>query len=98
MENINGMYSIKEIYRIGRGPSSSHTMGPSSACKVLRDKYPDADKFVITLYGSLAKTGIGHRTDYAIRETLKDKECEIIFDEETHTLLHPNTIDIKVEY
>lgn len=96
MENINGMYSIKEIYRIGRGPSSSHTMGPSSACKILLDRYPDADKFAITLYGSLAKTGVGHRTDYAIRETLKDKECEIVFDEEKDEILHPNTMNIKV--
>jgi len=96
MEKINGMYSIKEIYKIGRGPSSSHTMGPSSACKIMLDRYPDADKFVITLYGSLAKTGVGHRTDYAIRETLKDKECEIVFDEQKDKLFHPNTMDIKI--
>ena len=80
MENVNGMYSIKEIYRIGRGPSSSHTMGPSSACEAMLKEYPDADAFRIVLYGSLAKTGIGHRTDYAIRETLKDKKCEKPFD------------------
>ncbi len=94
MENINGMYSIKEIYRMGRGPSSSHTMGPSSACEIMLRDYPQADTFRVVLYGSLAKTGIGHRTDYAIRETLKNKICEIVFDEETTDLLHPNTMDI----
>ena len=94
MKNINGMYSIKEIYRIGRGPSSSHTMGPSSACEIMLKEYPQADSFCIVLYGSLAKTGVGHRTDYAIRETLKGKHCEIIFDEEESKLLHPNTMKI----
>ncbi len=94
MEKTNGMYSIKEIYRLGRGPSSSHTMGPSSACETVLLEYPQADTFRVVLYGSLAKTGIGHRTDYAIRETLKDKNCEIVFDEETENIPHPNTLDI----
>lgn len=94
MENINGMHSIKEIYRIGRGPSSSHTMGPAGACKAVLEEYPQADSFRIVLYGSLAKTGIGHRTDYAIKETLSGKNCEIIFDEETDILSHPNTMEI----
>ena len=54
MENINGMYSIKEIYRIGRGPSSSHTMGPSRACEIMLKEYPDADNFHIEqLFGVL---------------------------------------------
>jgi len=94
LENTNGMYSIKEIYRIGRGPSSSHTMAPSYACKRIMDEHPDADRFVITLYGSLAKTGVGHRTDYAIRETLTQKTCEIIFDDKEQNLPHPNTMEI----
>lgn len=94
MENISGMYSIREIYRMGRGPSSSHTMGPSTACELMLSEYPEADTFRIVLYGSLAKTGIGHRTDYAIRETLKNKNCEIVFSEETEDLPHPNTMDI----
>ena len=94
MENINGMYSIKEIYRIGRGPSSSHTMAPSSACEIVMKEYPQADCFKIILYGSLAKTGIGHRTDYAIRETLKNKKCEMIFDDSKKDLPHPNTMEI----
>ncbi len=94
MEKTNGMYSIKEIYRLGRGPSSSHTMGPSSACERVLSEYPQADTFEITLYGSLSKTGIGHRTDYAIRETLKGKHCNIIFNNEKTDLPHPNTMDI----
>ncbi len=94
MENINGMYSIKEIYRIGRGPSSSHTMGPSSACEAMLSAFPEADFFRVALFGSLAKTGVGHRTDYAIKETLKEKACEIVFDEERGGLLHPNTLQI----
>ncbi len=94
MENINGMYSIKEIYRIGRGPSSSHTMGPSNAILATMHETPDADEYRVTLYGSLAKTGIGHRTDYAIRQTLGNRPCEIIFDTKREDLPHPNTMDI----
>ena len=94
MENIIGMYSIREIYRIGRGPSSSHTMGPSNACAIIRERFLDADSYRITLYGSLAKTGVGHRTDYAIRETLRDKACEIIFNTDEADLPHPNTMRI----
>ena len=94
MDKINGMYSIKEIYRIGRGPSSSHTMGPSMACKIVLDEYPQANAFRIVLYGSLAKTGKGHRTDYAICETLKGKKCDIIFNTSQNDLKHPNTMEI----
>jgi len=94
MEKINGMHSTKEIYRIGRGPSSSHTMGPGIACEIVMNENPQADEFRIVLYGSLAKTGVGHRTDYAIRETLKGKKCEIVFDENKNDLFHPNTMDI----
>jgi len=94
MDNIQGMFSIKDIYRIGRGPSSSHTMGPSSACEIVLKEYPDADAFRVVLYGSLAKTGVGHRTDYAIKETLKGKICEIVFDEGKSELSHPNTMEI----
>lgn len=53
------MQSIREIYKTGRGPSSSHTMGPERAVKIIRSLYPDADKLAVTLYGSLALTGAG---------------------------------------
>ena len=63
------MKSIKEIYRIGRGPSSSHTMGPESAAKMFINEFPSADRYEAVLYGSLAKTGEGHGTDRVLRET-----------------------------
>ena len=56
------MESLKTLYKIGRGPSSSHTMGPEKACKIFKAEYGDADKYVVTLYGSLSATGKGHLT------------------------------------
>ncbi len=95
MEHKNsGMHSMKEIYRIGRGPSSSHTMGPERACQKVMEAYPQADKFKVTLYGSLAKTGGGHRTDYAVEQTFGDIPVEIVFDYEKNDLPHPNTMEI----
>lgn len=88
------MYSIREIYRIGRGPSSSHTMGPETACKQMIETYPNADNFSVILYGSLAKTGKGHRTDYAIEQTFGDIPVKISFDYEKADLPHPNTMVI----
>ena len=51
------MESIRELYKTGRGPSSSHTMGPERACIAFKARVPEADAFHVTLYGSLAKTG-----------------------------------------
>lgn len=85
------MESIKEIYKIGRGPSSSHTIGPERACKRLKELYPNATGYKITLFGSLAKTGKGHGTDVVITETLKPAAVEIVFDNITQTA-HPNTM------
>ena len=59
------MKSIREIYKIGKGPSSSHTMGPNKAAILFKSEHPDADKFKVELFGSLARTGKGHRTDTA---------------------------------
>jgi L-serine dehydratase len=64
------MQSIKSLYKIGHGPSSSHTMGPSSAAKYFKRLHPLADHFEVTLYGSLALTGRGHLTDQAIIHTM----------------------------
>lgn len=89
------MTSLKEIYRIGRGPSSSHTMAPEKACYYMLKKFPQADSFSVTLMGSLAKTGKGHRTDYAIEQAFGDTPCEIIFDCSDRTLPHPNTMELK---
>lgn len=100
MENINvhhrSMQSIREIYKIGYGPSSSHTMGPQRAAQMILDKYSDATRFVVTLYGSLAKTGRGHRTDYIIYKTLENYDVEILFDTEKEDLPHPNTLTFDV--
>ncbi len=88
------MQSLKYLYRIGRGPSSSHTMGPIAAAQKFLKSVENADKFKVVLYGSLAKTGKGHMTDYAIKQVLGEENCEIIFDYETETPVHPNTLDI----
>ena len=60
------MQSLKELYRIGKGPSSSHTIGPERACKLFLSEYPNAETYRVVLYGSLAKTGVGHGTDAVI--------------------------------
>lgn len=65
------MKSIKELYRIGTGPSSSHTMGPRKAAEMFLTRHPEAASFKVTLYGSLAATGKGHMTDVAIIDTLE---------------------------
>ncbi len=87
------MESIKELYRIGKGPSSSHTMGPCFACEYFKDKYPDAGGYKVTLYGSLSKTGKGHLTDKVIKQTLGQNCTEVVFDNsEQDALKHPNTM------
>ena len=75
----NPMASIRELYRIGRGPSSSHTIGPESACLLFKEKNPTADSFKAVLYGSLAQTGKGHGTDKAILETFAPVNTKIEF-------------------
>ena len=88
------MKSIRDIYKIGKGPSSSHTMGPERAAKLFKEKYPDADAYRVYLYGSLSKTGVGHGTDRVIRQVLSPKETEIIFSDEIIPDSHPNTMDL----
>ena len=87
------MKSTRDIYKIGVGPSSSHTMGPVYATERFLKENKTADFIAVTLYGSLAETGKGHGTDRAIISAIKPKECEIIFDYETVDLPHPNTLD-----
>ena len=65
------MKSLKELFRIGKGPSSSHTMGPMKAAQLYAQRHPEAKRFEVTLYGSLAATGKGHMTDVAITEGLQ---------------------------
>ena len=87
------MKSIKSLYKIGLGPSSSHTMGPSFAATEFLKISPQADFIKVTLFGSLAKTGKGHGTDRAISETLANIPHEIVFDYESKTPIHPNTLE-----
>ncbi len=89
------MESLTELYRIGRGPSSSHTMGPGRAAQRFQAAYPQADSFQVTLYGSLAKTGRGHLTDVAVKEALEPLPARILFDTETENLPHPNTMELE---
>lgn len=85
------MKSIKGIYKIGKGPSSSHTMGPQKAAKIFRDRHLDAKKFEVTLYGSLAATGKGHMTDVAIIEVLEPvAPVRIIWEPTLFLPFHPN--------
>ena len=87
------MKSIREIYKIGKGPSSSHTMGPERAAKLFMERYPQADYFQVVLYGSLAKTGVGHGTDRVLRDTLGENRTKIVFSDESWESMHPNTMD-----
>jgi len=84
------MESIKEIYKIGYGPSSSHTMAPRKAAEKFKREKPGTTKFRITLYGSLALTGKGHMTDKTILEVLHPTSTEIIWEPGTFLPLHPN--------
>ena len=89
------MKSLKYLYRIGRGPSSSHTMGPEKAIKHIKKKYSDIKSAKVILYGSLAFTGKGHLTDKIIKETFLPIPCEIIFDYK-NKVDFPNTFDVEL--
>lgn len=85
------MKSLKELYRIGKGPSSSHTMGPQRAAQMFAEHNPKAEKFEVTLYGSLAATGRGHMTDVAIIDVLsKIAPTELIWKPAVRLPYHPN--------
>ncbi len=87
------MKSVRNIYKKGIGPSSSHTMGPAFAALDFRKKYPDADSIKAELFGSLAKTGKGHGTDRAISSSLSPVPTEIMFNtDDSVSLDHPNTL------
>ena len=88
------MKSLTDLYRIGYGPSSSHTMGPVRAAELMQNRYPEADRFEVTLFGSLAKTGKGHGTDRAVIKSFRPKPCTVFFDTETQELAHENTLEL----
>lgn len=88
------MKSLRNLYKIGRGPSSSHTMGPEKAALYFKNAYPDADKYKAVLYGSLSSTGKGHKTDEAIIDVFEKGNIEVIFGAvETENLPHENTME-----
>ena len=90
------MESIRELYRIGKGPSSSHTMGPEKASQLFKDRNPQAERFEVALFGSLSKTGKGHMTDTIIENTFAPKPIKVLFNDEMEELdlPHPNTMEL----
>ncbi|MGP1416984.1 MAG: L-serine ammonia-lyase [Prevotella fusca] len=85
------MESLREIFRIGKGPSSSHTMGPQRAAIIFAERHPEAARFDVTLFGSLAATGKGHMTDKAIIDVLKQvAPVEIKWEPDVFLPYHPN--------
>jgi len=88
------MKSLRELYRIGRGPSSSHTMGPESAAKYIKETYEEANNYKVFLFGSLALTGKGHLTDWVIKKVPGEDVTEIKFMPKEE-VKHPNTFIIE---
>lgn len=89
------MISIRDLYRIGPGPSSSHTIGVKNAVDYIVGHYPDCQRVEMTFYGSLAKTGKGHLSDYIAERAFKNLPHRIYFDAKTKTD-HPNTMIFRV--
>ncbi len=90
------MKSLKELFRIGNGPSSSHTMGPRKAAEIFLGQHMGAASFVVTLYGSLAATGRGHMTDVAILSVLRPHaQTEILWQPKVFLPLHPNGMNFR---
>ena len=89
------MESLRELYKIGVGPSSSHTMGPQRAAVKIKETYNNADHFVVYLHGSLALTGKGHLTDQIIEETFGKENVEIHFVSDALPK-HPNGMVFEV--
>lgn len=89
------MESLKELYKIGRGPSSSHTMGPRKAAEEFNRLYPQAVSFRVTLYGALAATGKGHLTDFTIQEALYPKPVSVLWEPAVFLPRHPNALRLE---
>ena len=87
------MDSIRDIYRIGYGPSSSHTMAPRKAAEHFYQRYPDAAHYEVTLYGSLAATGKGHMTDVAIMQSIPG--IHILWEPHVFKPFHPNGMEFR---
>jgi len=91
------MQSLRELYRIGTGPSSSHTMGPQAAARQYLERHPEATAFDVTLYGSLAATGKGHMTDVAIQRVLEAQApVDLHWEPKVFLPFHPNGMKFAV--
>ncbi len=89
------MQSITEIFRVGYGPSSSHTMGPRHAAEQFRAGTPQAAAYRATLYSSLAATGRGHRTDVALQAAFAPLPVELVWKPEEALPEHPNGMEFE---
>ena len=89
------MDTIKHLFRIGYGPSSSHTMGPKRAAEIFLQKNRNANRYLVTLYGSLAATGKGHMTDKAILDVLGEERTTIIWQPNVMLPYHPNGMEFE---
>lgn len=89
------METIREIYKIGQGPSSSHTMGPRKAADQFLQRHPNDHRYRVTLFGSLAATGKGHLTGEAIEEAFADKNMELVWRPDKFLAKHPNALTFE---
>ena len=89
------MKSLKELFRIGHGPSSSHTMAPARAAELFRARFPEACRYEVTLYGSLAATGKGHFTDKAVEQGLAPVETAVLWKPDITLPAHPNGMEFR---
>lgn len=89
------MQSLTALYKIGMGPSSSHTMGPRKAAEEFYQKNPSAVSYRVVLYGSLAATGKGHLTDYAVKEAFYPRPVSIAWEPSVFLPLHPNALKLQ---
>lgn len=92
------MQSIRELFRIGHGPSSSHTMAPRRAAELFRARYPQAERYQVTLFGSLAATGRGHLTDRALQEALAPAALALIWQPDVSLPFHPNGMRFQASF
>ena len=89
-----GMEPLSELFRIGYGPSSSHTMGPARAGEIFKARHSDAKRFEVTLYGSLSATGKGHFTDRALENALGKDRTKVIWGKK-ELPFHPNGMELR---
>ncbi len=89
------MDSIRELYKIGNGPSSSHTMGPEKAAHIFKARNKDIEGYEVELYGSLAATGKGHLTDHVIKSVLGEHITNVVFKEDVIHSYHTNAMRFR---